>query len=179
VDRTSIAYCIVECALGRLLVAGTSRGVCNVRFGQTPEALVAELQAEFPFAEIEPDGDRLAVWVEALLQYLGGERRELAIPLDVRGSQFQRRVWAAIRAIPHGRTRSYAALAQAIGRPGAARAVAQACRANPVPLAIPCHRVVGSRGDLGGYRYGVARKRALLERERAQVVAGERVPAPA
>ncbi len=162
----AIGYRVVECALGRLLVAGTSRGVCNVRFGDDPQQLVAGLAAEFPYAEVEPDAERLGPWVEALLRYLRGEAHQLEVPLDVRGSQFQRRVWSAIAAIPYGATRSYGELAAGIGQPGAARAVAQACGANPVALQVPCPRVVGASGRLGGYRYGVARKRALLDAER-------------
>jgi AraC family transcriptional regulator of adaptative response/methylated-DNA-[protein]-cysteine methyltransferase len=170
----AIGYRVVECFLGRLLVAGTPRGVCNIRFGEDPERLVGELQAEFPFAAIEPGGEHLAPWVEALLGYLRGESERLAVPLDVRGSQFQRRVWDAIAAIPYGATRSYAAIATVIGQPRAARAVARACGANPVPLVVPCHRVVESRGGLGGYRYGVARKRALLAAEGARLAPADR-----
>lgn len=158
----AIGYRIVDCALGSLLVAGTVRGVCNIRFGDTPERLLAELQAEFPFAALEPGGEQLGAWTETLLRYLCGKSRDLGLPLDVRGSQFQRRVWDAISAIPYGATCSYGDLAARIGRPRAARAVARACGANPVPLLVPCHRVVGGRGGLGGYRYGVERKRALL-----------------
>lgn len=169
-DHRAIGYRVVECELGRLLVAGTSRGVCNVRFGDDAALLVAELEAEFPFAALEPDAGQLDALVDALLRYLRGQERELAVPLDVRGSQFQRRVWAAIRAIPYGATRSYAEVAGAIGQPRAVRAVAQACGANPTPLVVPCHRVVGSGGRLGGYRYGVARKCALLDAERARKV---------
>jgi AraC family transcriptional regulator of adaptative response/methylated-DNA-[protein]-cysteine methyltransferase len=157
----------MERPLGHLLVAGTTRGVCNVRFGEDPRRLVAELESEFPFAAIEPDRGRLDAWVEALLRSLDGEEPAPPIPLDVRGSQFQRRVWAAICAIPRGRTRSYGEIAQEIGHPQAARAVARACATNPVPLLVPCHRVVARGGRLGGYRYGAARKSALLAAEQA------------
>jgi AraC family transcriptional regulator of adaptative response/methylated-DNA-[protein]-cysteine methyltransferase len=173
-ERVCITYRVVECSLGHLLVAGTPRGVCNVRFGADPTQLVEGLESEFPFAAIEPDSGRLDAWVEALLRSLDGEELERAIPLDVRGSQFQRRVWTAICAIPYGATRSYSEIAGAVGRPRAARAVARACATNPVPLLVPCHRVVARGGQLGGYRYGVARKSALLARERdadARVVA--------
>jgi AraC family transcriptional regulator of adaptative response/methylated-DNA-[protein]-cysteine methyltransferase len=172
-QQRAIAYRVVECPLGVLLVAGTPRGVCKVRFGDDPACLVAELESEFPFAAIEPDAGRLDAWVDALLRYLRGDERELAVPLDVRGSQFQRRVWSAIRAIPYGAMRSYAEIAAAIDRPQAARAVAGACAANPVPLLVPCHRVVGSGGRLGGYRYGVARKSALLAAERGSDWGGD------
>ena len=166
-DRESgIRFSIVATDLGWLLVAGTARGVCNVRFGADDRALETALREEFPFAELSADPVGLAPWVETLLDYLEGRSRRLGVPLDVRGSQFQRRVWGAIRAIPYGETRCYSDLARGLGRPRAARAVAQACAANPVALAIPCHRVVRRDGEAGGYRYGVTRKRALLERER-------------
>jgi AraC family transcriptional regulator of adaptative response/methylated-DNA-[protein]-cysteine methyltransferase len=183
-DRESgIRFSVVSTELGWLLVAGTSRGVCNVRFGADDRALEADLREEFPFADVHADPLGLAPWVEALLGYLEGRTRRLEVALDVRGSQFQRRVWDAIRAIPCGETRCYSELARGLGRPGAARAVAQACAANPVALAIPCHRVVRRDGEVGGYRYGTARKRALLDRESragssvaAAAVACRRVP---
>ncbi len=166
-DRDSgIRFSVVATELGWLLVAGTARGVCNVRFGADDRALDRALREEFPFAEVSADPVGLAPWVEALLRYLEGRTRRLEVPLDVRGSQFQRRVWGAIRAIPYGETRSYSELARGLGRAGAARAVARACAANPVALAIPCHRVVRRDGEAGGYRYGAARKRALMDRER-------------
>jgi AraC family transcriptional regulator of adaptative response/methylated-DNA-[protein]-cysteine methyltransferase len=158
----AIHFTTLRCELGWLLVARTARGVCNLRFGDAPEELEAGLRAEFPFAEVVGSEERLASCVAALRRYLAGRSRGLDLPLDVRGSQFQRRVWDAIRAIPYGETRSYADLARAIGRPRAFRAVAGACGANPVALGIPCHRVVGSGGALGGYRYGRERKGALL-----------------
>ncbi len=165
-QRRAIAWTVVACPLGSLLVAATPRGICNVRLGSDPQRLRADLEAELAPAALEPDPERLAPWVDGLLRYLRGEAPEPSVPLDVAGSPFQRRVWTAIRAIPYAATRSYAELAQAIGRPRAARAVAAACARNPVPLAVPCHRVIASGGRLGGYRYGVSRKRALLARER-------------
>jgi len=164
-SENAIHFSTVPCDLGWLLVACTRRGVCNVRFGDDPDALEDGLRAEFPFAEVCADPPRLARWVEALLRAAEGLSPGLEVPLDVRGSQFQRRVWQAILAIPRGQTRSYAQLARAIGRPGAARAVARACATNPVAVAIPCHRVVPQAGGGGGYRWGVERKRVLLERE--------------
>lgn len=163
-DR-AISYDIEACALGRLLVAATQRGVCHIAFGDGDAKLAAGLQDEFPWARLERDPGRLAPWIDALLRHLSGESRTLDLPLDVSGSRFQRRVWDAIAAIPYGETRAYSELAARIGQPTAARAVARACGANPVPIAVPCHRVVGRRGDLGGYRYGRERKRALLDRE--------------
>jgi AraC family transcriptional regulator of adaptative response/methylated-DNA-[protein]-cysteine methyltransferase len=165
VNGSSIGYSIFACDMGHLLVAATARGVCVVRFGDEPEALAAALRDEFPFAEVRPDGERLAPWVEALRDYLDGRSTRLDFPLDVRASQFQRRVWDALRAIPRGETRSYSELATRIGQPRAVRAVAGACAANPVAVAIPCHRVVPARGGAGGYRWGSWRKQALLERE--------------
>ena len=163
---SGIRFSIVATELGSLLVAGTARGVCNVRFGADGQALEAALREEFRFAEVSADPRGLKPWVEALLGYLEGRTHRLEVPLDVRGSQFQRRVWSAIRAIPYGETRCYSELARGLGRPRAARAVAHACAANPVALVIPCHRVVRRDGEAGGYRYGASRKRALLDRER-------------
>lgn len=164
-DRT-IGYDIAPCALGRLLVAATRRGVCHIAFGDDDAALEAALRAEFPWAEVAREPARLAGLVETLLRHLRGEHPTLEVPLDVRGSRFQRRVWDAISAIPYGQTRAYSEVAAEIGRPGAARAVARACATNPVPLVVPCHRVVGRRGDPGGYRYGSERKQTLLQGER-------------
>lgn len=171
-DR-AICFTTAPCALGWLLVAGTARGVCNVRFGDDATRLERGLRRDDPHAAFREDRQRLAPWLEALMDQLAGRRRRLDLPLDVRGSQFQRRVWDAIRAIPYGQTRSYGALARALGRPPAARAVAGACAANPVVLLVPCHRVVRGDGSGGGYRWGAARKRALLEQEAR---AAERAP---
>jgi AraC family transcriptional regulator of adaptative response/methylated-DNA-[protein]-cysteine methyltransferase len=164
-ERRAIDYAVVPCELGFLLVAGSARGVCQVALGDSESELVALLRAEFPYAELRAAGERLAPWVAALQRAVAGEAPGSEVPLDVRGSRFQRRVWDAIAAIPRGETRSYGQLARAVGRPGAARAVGQACSANPVAVLVPCHRVVAAGGGEGGYRWGLARKRALLERE--------------
>src|SRR3989454_8279892 len=164
---TRIAFAIVPCAFGRLLVATTARGICRISLGSGAKALAAGLRAEFPAAELRRDRSALAASVGALLRYLDGRAEPLDLPLHVRATAFQRRVWEALRRIPYGATRSYAEIARAIGAPSAPRAVARACATNPVALVIPCHRVVGADGGLGGYRWGVARKRALLEQERA------------
>jgi len=172
---TRITYTIVPCPLGRLLVAATDRGICRVSLGNGVEALEAGLREEFPAAELRRDsaGGRggvagaLANWVGEILRYLDGRAEPLDLPLDVRATAFQRRVWEALRRIPYGATRSYSAIARAIGRPRATRAVARACATNPAALVIPCHRVVREDRELGGYRWGLARKRALLEREAA------------
>ena len=166
-----IRYRILECPLGWLLVAASARGICQLRFGDDPQALERELEAKLPFAALARDAGSLDAAVEALEACLRGEGGAPRLALDEGGSPFQRRVWAAIREVPSGATRSYAELARAVGRPTAARAVARACGANPLALVTPCHRVVASDGRPGGYRYGLARKRALLEAERAAAVA--------
>ncbi len=169
-----IGYTIVDSPLGRLLVGATACGICTVRLGASDAEVEAGLSAEYPDAERRRDGEPLALWVNALLRHLAGDEPRLDLPLDVRATAFQRQVWQALRAIPYGATRSYGAVARAVGRPEAIRAVARACATNPVALVIPCHRVVRHDGDPGGYRWGVRRKRLLLERERAAVQLAER-----
>lgn len=163
-----IRYSAVDCPLGRLLVAAADRGLCTVGIGDSDEELLASLQREFAEAEIRPDRGELCGWAKAIVRYLEGEEPHLDLPLDLRGTAFQRRVWGELRKIPYGQTRTYAEVARAIGRPKAYRAVARACATNPVPLVIPCHRVVRSDGSLGGYGLGLDRKRALLEMERGR-----------
>jgi AraC family transcriptional regulator of adaptative response/methylated-DNA-[protein]-cysteine methyltransferase len=164
-----ITYAVMPCPLGRLLVAATSRGICRVGLGGDAAELEAGLRVEFPAAELCRDRRRgtLAAAVGTILSYLNGRTDALDLPLDVRATAFQRRVWEALRRIPYGATRSYAQMARAVGKPAATRAVGRACAANPAALVIPCHRVVRQDGELGGYRWGVDRKRALRERERA------------
>jgi AraC family transcriptional regulator of adaptative response/methylated-DNA-[protein]-cysteine methyltransferase len=161
----SIRYTIADCPLGRLLVGATEKGICAVSLGDDDTALAAWLAAEYPAAEIRPDTGRLGQWVGALVSHLSGREPHLGLPVDVRATAFQRQVWEALGAIPAGSTRTYRQIAQAIGRPTAARAVARACATNPVAVVIPCHRVVRGDGGLGGYRWGLERKRALLDRE--------------
>jgi AraC family transcriptional regulator, regulatory protein of adaptative response / methylated-DNA-[protein]-cysteine methyltransferase len=151
----------------QLLVAATERGVAKVSLGDDAAALEAELQHEFPRATLLRDEDGLGQWVAALLGYLAGEQPSLELPLDIQATAFQRKVYDALRAIPYGSTRSYQQVAAAIGQPTATRAVASACAHNPVALIIPCHRVVRADGSLSGYRWGIARKQAILEREAA------------
>jgi len=161
-----IAYTTVATALGRLLVAATERGVCRVALGDTDAALEAELIAEFPAARVVQDkSGKLRGSVSAILAYLDGREPDLDLPLDIRATAFQRRVWQELQKIPFGQTRTYAEIARRIGQPKAARAVARACATNPAALIIPCHRVVRGNGDFGGYRWGVERKEALLESE--------------
>jgi AraC family transcriptional regulator, regulatory protein of adaptative response / methylated-DNA-[protein]-cysteine methyltransferase len=161
-----IEYSIVNSPLGRLLVAATERGVCAVSLGDSDGPLEAALRAEYPAADLHKDGATLRPWAEALVSYLRGQTPSLALPLDIQATAFQRKVWDALRAIPYGATRSYGEIARALGRPSAVRAVARACATNPVSLVIPCHRVVREDGALGGYRWGMERKRALLAQER-------------
>lgn len=161
-----IGYATAGCALGRLLVAATERGLCAVSLGASDAALERALRREYPKAEVRPDRNGLSRWVRVLLRHLDGRQPRLELPLDVRGTAFQCRVWQELLRIPYGSTRTYGEIARAIGQPGAARAVGHACGTNPVPLVIPCHRVVRGSGHLGGYGLGIERKRALLEQEK-------------
>jgi AraC family transcriptional regulator of adaptative response/methylated-DNA-[protein]-cysteine methyltransferase len=161
----AIGYTIVDSRSGKLLVAATERGICAVSFGDDEESLTRELAAEFFAADIKRDDDRLKDAVRAILRGLEGERTILTLPLDIRGTAFQMRVWSELRKIPYGETRSYAEIADALGNPRAVRAVARACATNPVALVNPCHRVIGSDGKLSGYRWGIERKKALLDKE--------------
>jgi AraC family transcriptional regulator of adaptative response/methylated-DNA-[protein]-cysteine methyltransferase len=175
-EGARIGFTSTSTPLGRLLVAATARGICFVCLGDDDAALGRALRGEFPAAEIERDDAVLGAWVAAIVAHLSGEQPRLDLPLDVRATAFQRRVWEALRAIPYGQTRTYGEIAQELGQPTAARAVARACATNPVALVVPCHRVVGEGGELRGYRWGVERKRALLEREaleRSSVVVEE------
>ncbi len=163
----NIHYTIADTYLGRMLVAATQHGICAISFGEVDAELVDFLRAEYPAAQIEREALRgLQTWVQALLAHLEGNQPDLSLPLDLQATAFQLRVWAELRKIPYGETRSYAEVAGAIGQPAAVRAVAQACARNPAVLVTPCHRVVRSDGALGGYRWGVQRKQALLGREK-------------
>ncbi len=152
--------------MGKLLLAGTERGVCRVAFGEQEAALAAELAREFPAAELSREDRALRQWMESLLAGLAGAEPRTELPLDIRATAFQALVYQALREIPRGSTLSYGELAAAIGRPGAARAVGRACATNPVAVLIPCHRAVAGDGRLTGYRWGLERKARLLERER-------------
>lgn len=160
-----ISYALAPSALGWVLVAATERGLCAIELGDDAEALMAALHARFPRAELASDDPAFAGWVQAVVALVETPRRGLDLPLDMRGTDFQRRVWAALREIPPGTTASYAEVAAKIGQPGASRAVAQACAANTLAIAVPCHRVVRGDGTPGGYRWGAARKQTLLARE--------------
>lgn len=161
-----IGYTIVDSPLGRLLVAATDRGVCSVCIGDSDGALKKALVEEYPEAEIRPDSAGLREIVRAFRDHLAGRNTRLDLPFDVQATAFQQQVWRELRAIPYGETRSYTDIARAVGRPQAVRAVAHACASNRVALVVPCHRVVRQDGSLGGYRWGLERKRRLLDRER-------------
>jgi AraC family transcriptional regulator, regulatory protein of adaptative response / methylated-DNA-[protein]-cysteine methyltransferase len=168
----SIKYTIVDCYLGRLLIAATESGVCAVRFGDDDQTLETTLRNDFSAAEIRADAGDLNLWVNQLLDYLKGSQPHLDLPLDVQATAFQLRVWEELRKIPYGATRSYREVALAIGQPTASRAVASACAANSVAVVIPCHRVVREDGKISGYRWGKKRKKALLESESTQRLLG-------
>lgn len=151
--------------LGWMLMAASARGVCWLSFGDEPEALLAELRAAYPKAQLHDDQPRLHGWFERVRDHVLLPESALDLPLDIQGTAFQSKVWRALRKIPLGQTRSYAELATQLDQPGAARAVASACARNHIALLIPCHRVIAGSGKLAGYRWGVARKQRLLERE--------------
>lgn len=160
----TIAYTIAESPLGSMLVAATEHGLCAIWFGES-ETLVQDLHNEYLKARFTQDAGSLQTYIQAILVYLDGQQSYLNLTTDAAGTVFQQRVWDTLRTIPYGETRSYAQVAEMIGEPKAVRAVARACPTNPVALVVPCHRVVRSGGQLSGYRWGVDRKRALLERE--------------
>jgi AraC family transcriptional regulator of adaptative response/methylated-DNA-[protein]-cysteine methyltransferase len=166
-SHTDIRFAVGECSLGSILVAQSAKGVCAILLGDDPDALLRDLQDRFPRATLIGGDSRFENVVALVVGLVETPAIGLDLPLDVRGTAFQQRVWRALRAIPAGETVSYADLAAKIGSRKAARAVAQACAANPLAVAIPCHRVVKHDGSLSGYRWGVERKRALLEREGA------------
>ena len=161
-----IDYALAASPLGRLMVAATRRGICFVALGADDRTLHAELTAEFPGAALAADDGRLGQWVAAILRHLKGSEPHLDLPVDVRATAFQRRVWDELARAPYGETTTYAAIAQRLGQPNAQRAVGSACGANPVALVVPCHRALRSDGGLGGYRWGLERKEKLIARER-------------
>jgi len=163
-----ISYTIVRCSLGLLLVAATERGICAVKLGDSDAGLAADLAKEYPSAEIHRADSMLTDPVDKLLNYLSGKHPNLQLPLDIQATAFQWQVWENLRAIPYGETRSYGEVAKSMGRPTAVRAVARACATNPVALVIPCHRVIREDQSLGGYRWGLERKDALLEQEKGR-----------
>jgi AraC family transcriptional regulator of adaptative response/methylated-DNA-[protein]-cysteine methyltransferase len=162
---TRIRYTFTDSPLGRILIAATDKGLCAIQFGDSEDQLEQGLRHEFPFAQHRRDDDGLRIWKETLLARLRGQKLNSALPLDIQATAFQRRVWEYLQTIPYGSTRSYSEVANAIGDSNATRAVAQACSSNRLAVAIPCHRVIRQDGELGGYRWGIARKEKLLALE--------------
>lgn len=160
-----IRYTIADSPLGRMLIAATDKGICSIQFADSDDELEHGLRHEFPFANRRREDEKMNVIRKQLLRHMKGERLSSSLPLDIQATAFQKKVWAYLQKIPFGSTRSYAAVAKGISQPSATRAVARACATNPVAVAIPCHRVVRENGDLGGYRWGMERKKALLELE--------------
>ncbi len=177
----AIRYTCADSPLGRMLIAATERGVCSIQFARTDGELLEGLRREFPFAARKSDNSGLRDWASALIQHMKGQHMKgrhakgrvldsaSSLPLDIRATAFQRRVWTYLQSIPFGATRSYSQVAKGIGRPTAVRAVARACATNPVAVAIPCHRVVRQDGSDSGYRWGIERKNALLAMEQKGV----------
>jgi len=160
-----IRYTCADSPLGRMLIAATDRGICAIQFARTDGELIEGLKREFPFATRKVDDSGLRSWADALIEQMRGGDMDSSLPLDIRATAFQRGVWTYLQSIPFGSTQSYSEVAKGIGRPTAARAVARACATNPVAVAIPCHRVVREDGAMGGYRWGIGRKKALLALE--------------
>jgi len=163
-----IRYTCVDSPLGRMLIAATDKGICAIQFADSDDELENGLKHEFPFAVRRRDDHAMHAWQQDLLRFLHGRKLNSSLPLDIEATAFQLRVWTYLQSIPLGTTRSYGEVAKAIGQPTASRAVARACATNPVAVAIPCHRVVRENGELAGYRWGVERKKALLEMEEKQ-----------
>lgn len=161
----TIRYTCTESPLGRMLVAATEKGICAIQFGDTDDELVEGLKREFPFAVRKRDDESMRSWTSTLLNQIAGHKPNRSLPLDIQATAFQKRVWTHLQSLPFGTTQSYGEVAKAIGQPSAARAVARACATNRIAIAIPCHRVVREDGDLAGYRWGVERKKTLLQME--------------
>ncbi len=160
-----IRYTVADSPLGRMIIATTDKGVCSIQFGDSDEELEQGLKREFPFAVRRRDDSAIGELANLVLLKISGSEPAESLPLDIRATAFQRRVWSYLQSLTFGEKKSYSEVAKAIGRPAAVRAVARACATNPVAVAIPCHRVVRSNGDLGGYRWGIERKKKLLELE--------------
>ncbi|MDD5542599.1 MAG: bifunctional DNA-binding transcriptional regulator/O6-methylguanine-DNA methyltransferase Ada [Acidobacteriia bacterium] len=164
-----IEYSIVDSPLGRLLVGGTERGICAIYMGNSDAHLISELRQEYPEAAIQEDRSRLKPAVMRVLEHVQGSQPNLNLPLDLQATAFQMKVWKKLQSIPYGSTRTYSQIARSLGRPSSSRAVARACATNPVSILIPCHRVIRRDGNLAGYRWGLPRKKQLLETEKAHV----------
>ena len=161
----TIRYTCTNSPLGRMLVAATDKGICAIQFADTDDELTEGLKREFPFALRKRDDVAMRSWTSTVLRQISGHKPNRSLPLDIQATAFQRRVWDHLQSLPFGTTQSYGEVAKAIGRPTAARAVARACASNRIAVAIPCHRVVREDGEMGGYRWGVERKKALLQME--------------
>jgi AraC family transcriptional regulator of adaptative response/methylated-DNA-[protein]-cysteine methyltransferase len=173
---TAIRYASAETAVGRVLIGATERGVCSVKVGANEGVLARALRAEFPAAEVRHDPAGVGRWLRDVVAHLDGREPKAGLPLDIRATAFQRRVWEALCRIPRGQTKTYAEVAREVGAPRAARAVGRACATNPVAIVIPCHRVVRGSGSLGGYAYGLPVKRAILDREASAAGRGTKRP---
>lgn len=163
-----IRFALGECWLGSILIAATDKGICCILLGDDPEALIRDLHDRFGNAELTGADPAFDDWVAVVMEFITRPTAGLTLPLDIQGTAFQQRVWQALRKIPCGSTLTYRALAEQLGMPKSVRAVASACAANPIAVAVPCHRVVRINGELAGYRWGIERKSLLLERERTQ-----------
>ncbi len=167
---TTLRFGLADSRLGRMMLAATEKGICAVRFGDDDQALEKQLRSEHPGVKIERDDSSLQPWLDEIVLHLEGRNPDLRLPLDVHGTEFQQRVWRELQSIPYGSTRSYGEVARAIGRPKAVRAVGQACGRNPVAIVVPCHRVLRGHGQLGGFYWGLERKKFLLDMEKSTVV---------
>lgn len=165
-SQTAIRYAVADSPLGAVMITASDRGIFAIELGDTPALLVEQLSQRFPTASLTEDAPGLSLWMESVLNHLSQPSASLDLPLDIQGTAYQRRVWQALQDIPAGTTLTYSQLAAHIGQPNAIRAVAAACAANRLALAIPCHRVVGKDGKPHGYRWGIARKQALLASEK-------------
>jgi AraC family transcriptional regulator of adaptative response/methylated-DNA-[protein]-cysteine methyltransferase len=164
-SQSQIRFALGGCSLGSVLVAVSAKGICTISLGDDPEELTRDLQGRFPQAELIGNDGEFEQWIAQIIAFVETPALGLDLPLDIRGTAFQQRVWQALRQIPAGQTVSYTDIAQRIGAPKAVRAVASACAANSLAVAIPCHRVLRSDGNLSGYRWGIERKAELLRRE--------------
>jgi len=165
-EPVMIRFTTAKCPVGRVILAATERGICWLSFGDTDKQMEIALRAEFPKANVARGDVELKPWLEELQRHFAGEQPHIDLPLDVRATAFQKRVWDALRTIPYGETRSYKQVAEAIGSPTSVRAVARACATNPVAVVVPCHRVIGTDGKLHGYAGGLHRKKKLLDAEK-------------
>jgi AraC family transcriptional regulator, regulatory protein of adaptative response / methylated-DNA-[protein]-cysteine methyltransferase len=169
-NSTTIRFGLADSPLGRMLLAATVKGICSLRFDDDDQALENNLHGEHPGAQFERNDAALRSWMDDIVLHLEGGKPYLRLPLDVRGTEFQQRVWRELQAIPYGSTKSYGEVARAIGRPKAVRAVGQACGRNPVAVVVPCHRVLRGHGELGGFALGLQRKQFLLDTEKKAVI---------